>query len=146
MTVFNPLPNIYVTNDLTINIQSLIDNKNNISAIITTSNETGSDVNAYIDKYGISLYNFKLDNGNIDFNGINQTIYQFLKNNKNVLIYEENPNISFAIVVSFYTLNISIPFFQFVHILSKKLEININNIDNNHIEQMFNFYLENHKS
>jgi hypothetical protein len=139
MSIINPLPNIYVTNDENINIQNILNNNNNISAIISVT-ESSSDKVYDVDKYNMSIYKFAMNNNKINFKKTNQIIYQFLKNNKNIIIYEKNLSISFAIVAAFYFSNVNFQFFQFIYVLSKKMNMKIDNIDNLYLEQIFDFY------
>jgi hypothetical protein len=144
MTIINPLPNIFITNDENVSIKNILDNKNNINAIISLSDELSNKIYD-IDEYDISLYNFSINYDSIDFNKINQTIHQLLKNNKNILIYEKNSSISFIIVIAFYISNIKFQFFQIAYILSKRMNINIEDIETSYLEQIFNFYQKNNK-
>jgi hypothetical protein len=145
MTIINPFLNFYISNDPNININDIIDQQYNITTIISTSPEFSNKIYD-INEYNITIHNFNTDdNNNIDFSKINQVIYQSISNNGAVLIYEQNINISFAILVSFYIANIECSFFQVTYSIAKLMNINIDNIDNSCLEQMFNFYEQNKK-
>jgi hypothetical protein len=138
MNIYQILPNLYVA-DLNIDETTLL--QHNISNIVS--------INFEYNNNRFNEYKYKFDNNNkflnsnkyniINFELINNEIFNSLKNNQAIIIIDNDKMLSLLFCVSFITKYLNVSLFETLFCLSKKLNINLKNISKNLLFELINF-------
>ena len=138
MNIYQILPNLYIA-DLNIDEQTLLEY--NISNLIS--------INFEYNNIRFNEYKYKFDNNLkfinenecniIDFEIINNEIFNSIKNNQSVVFIENDKILSLLFTVSFIIKYLNLSLFETLICLSKKLNINMENISKNLLFQLIDY-------
>jgi len=138
MNIYQILPNLYIA-DLNIDESTLL--QHNISNIVS--------INFEYNNNRFNEYKYKFDNNSkflnsnkyniINFELINNEIFNSLKNNQAIIIIDNDKILSLLFCVSFITKYLNVSLFETLFCLSKKLNINLKNISKNLLFELIIF-------